>query len=361
MQKLPFSDLTTEWFIGNFGGPTPVQEAAWPQIAAGRDTLVSAPTGTGKTLSAFLVFIDRLSELARQNELNDELYLIYISPLKSLAGDIRENLRKPLDGISRLESAKRQDGSYTLNFPGAKRYGSLPAAARITIGVRTGDTIPAERRAMFKNPPHILITTPESLYILLTSLSGVRMLKTAKAVIIDELHALIGSKRGSHLMFSLARLDVLCGGPLQRIGLSATIEPLETAARYLSAGEAAIAAPKSEKAIELSVKSAMPESGVLPQGTIWPEIAREVYMMCQNTRCVIAFVESRMHAEKLAYNVNLIAGENFALTHHGSVSKERRLEAEQALRDGKLRLLCATSSMELGIDVGDIDRVIQIG
>ena len=351
---LPFGDITLEWFNGAFGGPTPVQEAAWPRISAGCDTLVSAPTGTGKTLSAFLVFIDRLAELSRRGKLEKELYLIYISPLKSLAGDIRENLRKPIDGIALRESRQNDTGGVT-------RVEDLPGASRITIGIRTGDSTSADRRAMFKNPPNILITTPESLYILLTSLSGVRMLKSAGAVIIDELHALIGSKRGAHLMLSLARLDLLHGAPLQRIGLSATIEPLELAAKYLSPNGAAVVSPKSGKAVELTVDSAMPKSGVLPHGTIWPEIAREVYKACDEGRCVIAFVESRMHAEKLSYHVNLIAGEGFALAHHGSVSKERRLQAEQALREGRLRLLCATSSMELGIDVGDIDRVIQIG
>jgi len=366
---LPFSEITSEWFSGVFGEPTPVQKEAWPRIAEGRDTLVSAPTGTGKTLSAFLVFIDRLSELARRGELKPQLYLIYVSPLKSLAGDIRENLRKPLDGVAQAERRRLEADTITLppdteqrqRVAHGRAYYDLPGASQIMVGVRTGDTSQADRRAMFKNPPHILITTPESLYILLTSLSGVRLLHTANAIIIDELHALIDSKRGSHLMFSIARLDRLCGKPLQRIGLSATIEPLEKAAEYLSADGAAIVAPKSGKAIELSVKSAMPESGVLPHGTIWPEIANEVFAACEGNRCVIAFVESRMHAEKLAYYVNMIAGEGFALTHHGSVSKERRMEAEQALREGRLRLLCATSSMELGIDVGDIDRVIQIG
>ena len=393
MNTLPFSDATIEWFTGEYGEPTPVQEASWPEIAAGRDTLVSAPTGTGKTLSAFLVFIDRLSALARRGELENELYLIYISPLKSLAGDIRENLRKPLLGVARRESlaggqgATAHDGAAThecataaaqgnamLEGAAAVKYSEVAGgttahdgvathegAASISVGIRTGDTSASDRRAMFKNPPHILITTPESLYILLTSLSGARMLRTAKAIIIDELHAMIGTKRGAHLTLSMARLDALHGEPLQRIGLSATIEPLDVAARYLSPGGARIVAPKSPKAVELIVKSPMPESGVLPGGTIWPEIAREVYAVCQGTRCVIAFVESRMHAEKLAYQVNLIAGEGFALAHHGSVSKERRALAEQALREGRLRLLCATSSMELGIDVGEIDLVVQIG
>ncbi|MDR3120094.1 MAG: DEAD/DEAH box helicase, partial [Clostridiales bacterium] len=231
----------------------------------------------------------------------------------------------------------------------------------LRVGVRTGDTPAAERRAMIKSPPHILITTPESLYILLSSASGALLLRTARAVIIDELHALIGSKRGAHLMFSIARLDRLCPAVLQRVGLSATIEPLDIAAQYLSPGGASIVAPKMDKAVQIMITSPMPESGILPEGTIWPELARAVFSYCEGARCVIAFVESRMNAEKLAYHVNLVAGEGFALTHHGSVSKERRAQAEQALREGRLRLLCATSSMELGIDVGEIDLVLQVG
>jgi len=332
-----FSENTRNWFKSTLGEPTAVQSEAWKAIAEGKSALVSAPTGTGKTLSAFLVFIDRFMELSKKNELKDELYLIYISPLKALAGDIRENLYKPLDGIS---------GGFS----------------PVTTFVRTGDTTSSERQKMLRKPPHILITTPESLYLLLTSKSGREVLKTAKAVIADELHAMIDTKRGAHFMLSLARLDKLCGKPLQRIGLSATVNPLELAADYLSGSEhVEIIAPKMKKDFDIVVTGPKEDFALLPHGTIWTEIARMVYLQCENMRSVIAFTDGRMFAEKLAFYVNQIAGEGFALTHHGCVSKEQRRSAEMRLRSGDLRLLCATSSMELGIDVGEIDKVLQIG
>ena len=341
-----FHPITEEWFTQKIGVPTKVQEGAWPAIAAGENTLVSAPTGTGKTLSAFLVFIDRLKQKAREGTLKQELYVIYISPLKSLAGDIRENLRRPLNGISEVE---RKSG-----------YGeSVPFD--INVAIRTGDTTSGERKSMIKTPPHILITTPESLYLLLTSKSGQNILKTAKAIIIDELHAMIDSKRGAHLMLSLARLDKLCTEPLQRIGLSATIEPLKLAAEYLSPDAVTIIAPKMEKKVEIVVTSPLPYGKKSSKDPIWEEIALTIFDYCRGTKSVIAFVEGRRYAEKLAYYINQLGGDGFARTHHGSLSKEQRLTVEQSLREGSLRLLCATSSMELGIDVGEIDEVFQIG
>lgn len=333
-----FHPDTAEWFCSAFGEATAVEREAWPSIASGKDTLVSAPTGTGKTLSAFLVFLDAMKRKAELGQLAGQLELIYVSPLKSLAGDIRENLNRPLYGMFKDRRPE------------------------ITVGLRTGDTSQAERRRMINRPPHILITTPESLYLLLTSKSGQGILHTARAVIIDELHALIDTKRGAHLMLSLARLDRLCGKPLQRIGLSATIEPLETAAQYLSAGGAAVVAPRIEKKVSLMVTSPLPDVRKgLHRDPVWQEVARKVYVHCQGSRSVLAFVEGRRFAEKLAYYVNQLGGEGFARTHHGSLSKEQRMETEEALRSGRLRLLCATSSMELGIDVGEIDLVLQIG
>jgi ATP-dependent Lhr-like helicase len=328
-----FSKPTSTWFSDTFGNPTKVQEEAWPAIADGRAVLVSAPTGTGKTLSAFLVFIDRLHAMEMEGTLKEELYLIYVSPLKSLAGDIRENLRRPLDGIG---------------------------DTGIKVAIRTGDTPQRDRQRMIKHPPHILIITPESLYLMLTAKSGQTILKTAKAVIIDELHALIDTKRGAHLMLSIARLDHLCGQPLQRIGLSATIEPLELAAEYLSPDETVICAPSMEKKVKIEVVGTTPAAG-RRKDPVWEELGGEVYRQCLTGRSVIAFSEGRRYVEKLAYYVNLLGGDGFARVHHGSLSKEQRGESEQDLRDGKLRLLCATSSMELGIDVGEIDLVLQIG
>lgn len=342
-----FHPLTRDWFSRALGSPTQVQEEAWPAIASGAHTLVSAPTGTGKTLSAFLVFLDRLKTEARAGTLTQELQLIYVSPLKSLAGDIRENLKRPLLGIYEEEL---HSGNYEQSEPPS-----------LSVAIRTGDTTQSERRQMIKKPPHILITTPESLYLMLTSKSGQSILHTAKAIIIDELHALIDSKRGAHLMLSIARLDRLCPEPLQRIGLSATIEPLTEAAKYLSPDPVTIVAPKMHKEIRIEITSPIPERQSGIKDSVWQEVARAVYAHCKDSRSIIAFVEGRAYAEKLAYFVNLIAGDGYARTHHGSLSKEQRFEVESALRNGSLRMLCATSSMELGIDVGEIEQVFQIG
>lgn len=330
-----FDTKTAVWFQNTLGKPTPVQELSWPAIAAGGHVLVSAPTGTGKTLSAFLVFLDRLKKQAIDGTLKQQLYLIYVSPLKSLAADIRENLKKPLVGIHGEEFVK--------------------------IAIRTGDTTQKERQQMVKKPPHILIITPESLYLMLTSKTGQNVLCTAHAVILDELHALIDTKRGAHLMLSLARLDSLCKKPLQRIGLSATISPLSEAAQYLAPEPVFIAAPFMEKKVRLQTLGSYVDSRKRKKDPVWQELSALVYQYCQENRSVIAFVEGRRYAEKLAYYVNLLGGQDFARVHHGSLSKEQRQEVEQSLREGRLRLLCATSSMELGIDVGEIDQVLQVG
>ena len=329
-----FSEQTRAWFAACVGEPTAVQREGWPHIAAGEHTLISAPTGTGKTLTAFLVFIDRLKEQARRGELPEETQVLYVSPLKALGNDIRANLQRPNEGIE---------------------------GPVLRTAVRTGDTTSAEREKMLKAPPHILITTPESLYLLLTAPRSRAMLRTVRALIVDELHALIGSKRGAHLMLSLARLDALCGRRVQRIGLSATISPLERAGEYLSyPSPCTVVAPRIRKSSDILVTTPIPDLRSV-QGTVWPDLAARVYEQCQGVRTVIAFVEGRQQAERLAYGVNQLAGEGFARTHHGCVSKEQRLEAEQQLRSGQLRLLVATSSMELGIDVGEVDLVLQVG
>ena len=331
-----FEKETAQWFRSALGEPTPVQKLAWQYIAEGSHTLVCAPTGTGKTLSAFLVFLDRMKAQAVKGEGKGGLELIYVSPLKSLAADIRENLDRPLEGIG--------------------------GAGKITIGIRTGDTPQRDRQQMVRKPPHILITTPESLYLMLTSKTGQNVLATAKAVILDELHVLVDTKRGAHLMLSLARLDFLCKRPLQRIGLSATIEPLGTAAAYLAPGQVQVAAPLMEKKVRLEVLSPYADNTRgRRKDPVWEELGKLVFQYCQRGRSVIAFVEGRRYAEKLAYYVNLLGGEGFARVHHGSLSKEQRQQVELSLREGSLRLLCATSSMELGIDVGEIDQVLQVG
>jgi len=329
-----FSENTRNWFTEAVGEPTPVQLEAWHAVAQGGDVLISAPTGTGKTLAAFLYALDALSCAPRP--LKDELGIIYVSPLKALGNDIRENLKRPLSGLG-LDSVVR-------------------------TAVRTGDTTPTERARMQRRPPHILITTPESLHLMLTSANSRRMLSTARSIIIDEVHSVMGTKRGAHLMLSLERLDALCGSRLQRIALSATVKPLDMAANYVSGGRGAkIIAPEIKKALDIRVELAEEDMRMLPNHSIWPSIAERAYELSQNARTMLAFVDGRQQAERLAHNINLIAGERYARTHHGCVSKEQRLEAEQQLRSGELRILCCTSSMELGIDVGDIDLVLQIG
>ncbi|MGI6238890.1 MAG: DEAD/DEAH box helicase [Christensenellales bacterium] len=329
-----FSENTRNWFLTAVGQPTPVQDAGWRAIAGGGDVIVSAPTGTGKTLTAFLYWLDALA--ARPRPIPDACEIIYISPLKALGNDIRENLQKPLQGL------------------GLKGI--------VRTGVRTGDTTPSERAAMIKRPPHILITTPESLYLLLTSKRGRDSIKTAKCVVVDEIHAVIDSKRGAHLMLSLERLDALCERRLQRIALSATIRPLARAAMYISGGRGAQAvAPPIDKAIEMRVALAEKDFRALPEKSVWPAIADRAYRLSREVRTTLAFVDGRAQAEKLAHGVNAIAGGRYARTHHGCVSKEQRLEAERSLRAGELKLMCCTSSMELGIDVGDIDLVLQVG
>ena len=326
-----FDETTCRWFEESVGEPTAVQREGWPAIARGKNVLISAPTGTGKTLTAFLMLIDRLNALAKKGELEERVYAIYISPLKALGNDIRENLARPIEGVG----------------------------APVRIAVRNGDTPASERQKMLRHPPHILITTPESLYLLLTTAKGQRMIGTAETVIVDELHAILNGKRGTHLLVSLARLDALAQRPAQRIGLSATIRPLDVAADFLGGPETEIVAPVVTKEAELLVLCANPDP--LPGQSVWPEISREIYEAAQQYRTVLVFCEGRATAEKVASGVNALGGEGFARTHHGSMAREQRLEAEKALKAGTLKVLCATSSMELGIDVGEIDLVIQVG
>ncbi|MBR3504432.1 MAG: DEAD/DEAH box helicase [Clostridia bacterium] len=328
-----FHESTADWFEAAVGEPTAVQRAGWPAIAQGGPVLISAPTGTGKTLTAFLMLIDRLNALARAGKLEERVYAVYISPLKALGNDIRENLTRPIEGLG----------------------------APLRVAVRNGDTPSSERQKMLRHPPHILITTPESIYLLLTTANGQRMIGTADTVIVDELHAILNSKRGTHLLLSLARLDAISGRPAQRIGLSATIRPLALAADFLGGPDTAVVAPQIEKKTDVRVLAAAPGLDPLPEHSVWPEICRAVYEAAQAGRTVLVFCEGRATAEKVAAGVNALGGEGYARSHHGSVAKEQRLEAERALKAGRLKVLCATSSMELGIDVGEIDLVIQVG
>ena len=342
-----FSALTRRWFEGTFAAATPAQAQAWDAIADGDHTLVIAPTGSGKTLAAFLWAIDRL---ARPDVDSTETgtRVLYISPLKALAIDVERNLRTPLAGISRI----------------AEQGGS--PAPKIRVGVRSGDTPPAQRRELIAKPPDILITTPESLFLMLTSAAR-ETLAGVQTVIVDEVHAVAGTKRGSHLALSLERLDALLETPAQRIGLSATVRPPEEVARFLTGGQPArIVAPPAAKTFDLAVQVPVPDMTNLENNTIWPDVESRIVDLIEAHTSTIVFTNSRRLAERLTSRINEIhaerAGveEQLARAHHGSVSKEQRAAVEDDLKSGRLKAVVATSSLELGIDMGAVDLVIQV-
>ncbi len=394
-----FSEATSAWFRAAFAEPTPAQAHAWTAIGNGENTLVIAPTGSGKTLAAFLWAIDKLAGADAPAEPQQRCRVLYISPLKALAVDIERNLRSPLTGIGHT----------------AQRLGL--AAPDIQVGVRTGDTSADERRKLSARPPDILITTPESLFLLLTSRAreGLRGVET---VILDEVHALAGSKRGAHLALSLERLDALRRNtaateartaapaaairPVQRIGLSATVRPPEEVAAFLGGGRpVTIVQPRSDKRIELQIvvpvedmadleTAAGPGPGAIPQAdgsgqagqppddparrrSIWPHVEARVLDLIEAHRSTIVFANSRRLAERLCARLNELAAERaaergaatgapveVARAHHGSVSRQERNQIEEALKTGRLPAVVATSSLELGIDMGAVDLVVQV-
>ena len=331
-----FSPKTRAWFEEAFDGPTPAQTLGWPAIANGRDTLIQAPTGSGKTLAAFLYGIDKLN-----SEEGEGLRLIYVSPLKALNYDIERNLRGPLAGLQ----------------------------SELRVGVRTGDTPQKERAAMLRNPPDILITTPESLYLLLTSRAR-ENLKGVRTLILDEVHAVAGTKRGAHLALSVERLRRLTDEPFQRIGLSATQRPMEEIGRFVS-GARDIQLVDAGVAKELDLKVVVPvedmrEPGAQgtgsegSQSSIWPSIYPEILKLVEEHRSTIVFVNNRRLAERLALRLNELAEKEVARAHHGSLAREQRVEIEELLKAGEIPCLVATSSLELGIDMGAVDLVIQV-
>ncbi len=323
-----FSPETRAWFEQAFDGPTPAQELGWPAIASGRHTLIQAPTGSGKTLAAFLYGIDKLNPRPGEG-----LRLLYVSPLKALNYDIERNLRGPLAGLG----------------------------SELRVGVRTGDTPQKERAAMVRKPPDILITTPESLYLLLTSQAR-ETLRGIETVIVDEVHAVAGTKRGSHLALSLERLDRLAERPIQRIGLSATQRPLEEIGRFVAGGRE-IELVDAGRAKELDLKVVVPLDDMREpeeQQSIWPSIYPEILELVRAHRSTIVFVNNRRLAERLALRLNDLAEEEIARAHHGSLAREQRVEVEELLKKGKIPCLVATSSLELGIDMGAVDLVIQV-
>src|SRR5271169_3967623 len=337
--------LVRDWFVGRFGTPTEPQQFGWPSILARKTTLVSAPTGSGKTLAAFLICIDRLIRKAVSGELTDQTEVLYVSPLKALSNDIQKNLEIPLGEILQLA------GERGILMP------------NIRTAVRTGDTLAHERRAMLARPPHILVTTPESLYILLTAAKSREVLRTVDTVIVDEIHALADDKRGSHLALSLERLDHLAGKPLTRIGLSATQKPIELVADFL--GGAARPAPVivqigHRRELDLAIEVPGSELGPIASNEMWGEIYDRIAALATQYRSTLIFVNTRRLAERLAHHLGERLGQDAVATHHGSLSRKLRLAAERKLRAGEIRALVATASLELGIDIGSVDLVCQI-
>lgn len=347
-----FHPAVANWFNRTFQSATAPQEQAWPAIRAQRHVLIAAPTGSGKTLAAFLAAIDRLVREGLEQGLSDETHIVYVSPLKALSNDIRRNLEAPLAGIREELKA--------LNLPDLE----------IRTFVRTGDTPQSERTSMRKRPPHIVVTTPESLYILLGSESGRKMLGTTRTVIVDEIHAMVSGKRGLHLAVSLERLEALTGRRLTRIGLSATQKPIEEVARFLVGtrnvrpdGEAECTIIDSGHVRDRDLALEVPGSPLeaVMSGDAWTEVYDRLAELVSEHRTTLVFVNTRRHAERVARHLSERIGENNVTAHHGSMAKELRFDAENRLKSGALKALIATASLELGIDIGDVDLVCQLG
>jgi ATP-dependent Lhr-like helicase len=346
-----FHPAVANWFADRFATPTPAQASAWPAIKGGQHTLIAAPTGSGKTLAAFLAAIDDLIRHGLNGHLLDETHVVYVSPLKALSNDIHRNLEMPLAGIR--EHLRRS---------------GLPDV-EIRTWVRTGDTPTAERERMRRRPPHIVVTTPESLYVLLGSESGRRMLATTRLIIIDEIHAIAPNKRGAHLAVSLERLATLCGDRLLRVGLSATQNPIESVASLL-AGAAPDGTPAADVTIidsghqrQRDLALEVPDSPLeaIMSNEVWQQVYDRLVDLIKAHRTTLVFVNTRRMAERVAHELSERMADDAVTAHHGSMAKEHRLSAEQSLKHGRLKALVATASLELGIDIGDVDLVCQLG
>jgi ATP-dependent Lhr-like helicase len=351
-----FHPLVARWFEQTLGTPTAAQLRGWASLREGRHTLIAAPTGSGKTLAAFLIAID---DLVREGA-GDEVRVVYVSPLKALSADIHKNLAEPRRGIRELAEAE-----------------GVPAP-RVTAAVRTGDTTPSERAAMLRRPPHILVTTPESLFLLLTSARSREMLRTVRTVIVDEIHAVIGGRRGAHLALSLERLEAIVNPPIvgaglsrpdnrptiQRIGLSATQKPIEEVARFLvgnRSDECTIIDEGHRRELDLAIEIPRSPLDAVMSHEVWDEYYERLTQLISEHRTTLIFVNTRKMAERTARHLSERLGEDAVTAHHGSLSKEIRLDAEHRLKNGSLKALVATASLELGIDIGHVDLVCQVG
>src|SRR6478609_8308713 len=343
-----FHPLITDWFASSVGTPTDVQVQAWPAIQSGQDALIAAPTGSGKTFAAFLSSIDLLFAQALARELEDQTQVLYVSPLKALSNDIQKNLRQPLAEIGEA----------------ALQAGLLMPELRVLV--RTGDTPMTDRQQMLKRPPHILVTTPESLFILLTADKSRRLLQTVRTVIVDEIHALAPNKRGAHVALSLERLEALTLTKPQRIGLSATQRPIETVAQFLVGDRSTptIIDVGHKRQMDLAVEAPKDELSAIATNAIWADIYDRVAELARQHRTTLVFVNTRRLAERVSHYLEerlSDLGPDAVAAHHGSLSRQIRLSAEERLKSGKTRVVVATASLELGIDVGTIDLVCQVG
>src|SRR5712671_165464 len=342
--------LVRDWFVSRFGTPTEPQQRGWPHILAEKTTLISAPTGSGKTLAAFLACIDRLVRKALAGELSDRTEVLYISPLKALGNDIQKNLEIPLGEILQMA------GERGLLMP------------EIRTAVRTGDTLMKDRRLMLRRPPHILVTTPESFYILLTAEKSRAILRDVETVIVDEIHAVADDKRGVHLSLSLERLEALTHRPPVRIGLSATQKPIEEVARFLAGNsdsektrpDPVIVNVGHKRTLDIGVEVPSSELGPVASNEMWDEIYERIVQLVNSHRSTLVFVNTRRLAERIAHQLGERMGEDNVAAHHGSLSRKLRLEAERKLKEGQVKVLVATASLELGIDVGTVDLVCHI-
>src|SRR6266478_2039752 len=359
MQSFGFHPVLARWFEQKFGSQTEPQVRGWPIIKAGKHALIAAPTGSGKTLAAFFAALDELFRDGLAGKLKNETRILYVSPLKALSNDIHKNLEEPLAGIrAALLEAEGVD-------------------LDVRAAVRTGDTPSARRQAMVRKPPHILVTTPESLYLLLTSESGRKMLGAARTLIVDEIHAVVGNRRGSHLALSMERLAALVGGSLQRIGLSATQKPIEEVARFLVGGSHASTTADSRsnglltgcslvdfgyaRKMDLAIEVPGSPLEAIMSNEVWTEVYNRLAHLIKEHRTTLVFVNTRRLAERVTHHLCEKLGKDKLISHHGSLSANLRLEAEHRLKRGELKALVATASLALGIDIGSIDLVCQLG